>query len=316
MATLTGTPTLNNRRAPLKVVDLFAGAGGWTTGATQAGAQVLMAINHWPRAVETHSRNHPDTQHICQDLALFDHSKLPDHELLIASPSCVGHTPARGRERKHHDATRATAWCVVDAVEAKRPAQLVVENVPAFQDWELYPVWKMALAALGYALEEHLLDASEWGVPQQRVRLIVTGRRGAPPVRLRTPGVPGASAHAIIDWSSGEWGSAQHRAARTMTCIADGRARFGERFLVPYFGNTRTARSIERPVATVTTKDRFAIVDGARMRMPSIEAYRRAMSFPEDYALTGTREERLKQLGNAVPPELARRVVQQLAEAA
>lgn len=300
----------------MRAVDLFAGAGGWTTGARAAGVRVLMAVNHWPRAVETHAANHPETEHVCQDLALFDHSKLPEHDLLIASPSCVGHTRARGKERSHHDATRATAWCVVDAVEAKRPSQLVVENVPEFREWELYPVWKMALATLGYALEEHVVDASEWAVPQERVRLIITGRRGAPAVKLKTPGVIGASAHRIVEWGAGKWRSTENRAARTEGCIIDGRARFGARFLVPYFGNTKTARCIDRPIGTITTKDRYAVVDGDRMRMLSVLEAKRAMSFPESYALTGTETEQKKMLGNAVPPELARRVCLQLQEAA
>ncbi|HEY0883298.1 MAG TPA: DNA cytosine methyltransferase, partial [Archangium sp.] len=60
----------------MRAVDLFAGAGGWTTGARAAGVRVLMAVNHWPRAVESHAANHPETEHVCQDLALFDHSKL------------------------------------------------------------------------------------------------------------------------------------------------------------------------------------------------------------------------------------------------
>lgn len=300
----------------MRAVDLFAGAGGWSTGATQAGVDVVMAINHWPRAVETHAANHPDTEHVCQDLGLFDFTKLPPHDLLIASPSCVGHTRARGREQKHHDSTRATAWCVVNALEAKRPAQFVVENVPEFRGWELYGVWAMALAALGYSTEEHVVDASEWGVPQQRVRLIITGRRCGAALRLETPHVIGASAHRIIDWGLGKWGSTEGRAARTMGCIFDGRARFGERFLVPYFGNTKVARCIDRPIGTITTKDRYAVVDGARMRMVSVDEAKRAMSFPADYLLTGNRGEQMKQLGNAVPPGLARGVIEQMARAA
>lgn len=301
----------------MRAVDLFAGAGGWTTGARAAGVRVVMAINHWPRAVETHAANHPETEHVCQDLALFDHSRLPDHDLFIASPSCVGHTSARGKERRHHDAARATAWCVVDALEAKRPAQFVVENVLEFRDkWQLYPVWRMALSTLGYSVREHVVDASEWGVPQERVRLIITGRLGAEAVQLRTPGIQGASAHSIIDWGRGEWGPTENRAARTEGCIVDGRARFGSRFLVPYFGNTKTARSIDRPIGTLTTKDRYAIVDGDRMRMTSVMEAKRGMSFPESYVLTGTATEQKVMLGNAVPPELARHVCAQLAEAA
>lgn len=112
-----------------------------------AGAHVPMAINHWPRAVTTHALNHPSTAHACQDLSFFDHSRLPDRDLLIASLSYVSHTRVRGRERRHHDATRATAWCVIDAVEAKQPKQFVVENVPDFLSWQLCSVWRRALRA-------------------------------------------------------------------------------------------------------------------------------------------------------------------------
>jgi DNA (cytosine-5)-methyltransferase 1 len=271
-----------------------------------------MAVNHWPRAVETHESNHPETQHVCQDLGLFDHSRLPDHDLLIASPSCVGHTRARGKERRHHDSTRATAWCVVDALEAKRPEQFVVENVPEMMRWELYPAWRMAIATLGYNVAEQVINAAEWGTPQERRRLVVTGRRGAPAVRLVTPNDVGSSARAIIQWGAGRWGSTKRRARRTMEVIEHGRRVFGERFLVPYFGNTHVARSVDRPIGTITTRDRYGVVDGDRYRMLNIGECHAAMGFPPEYVLTGTREEQLKQLGNAVPPPLARHVVSQL----
>ena len=61
-------------------IDLFAGLGGWSTGARDAGAQVLWAANHWPDAVEWHTANHPDTQHICQDLHQADWSQVPKHD--------------------------------------------------------------------------------------------------------------------------------------------------------------------------------------------------------------------------------------------
>ena len=302
---------------PFTAVDLFAGAGGWSTGARRAGARVLMALNHWPTAVETHSANHPDTKHACQDLTLFDHSQLPDCDLLIASPSCVGHTRARGKERKHHDATRATAWCVIDAIEAKRPEQFVVENVVEFQTrWELYDIWRMALSALGYDVREHVLNAAEWGVPQERVRLIVTGRRGCRATELVTPHLAGAPAVDIIDWNAGTWRTTEGRAERTSEVLADGRARGWSRFLVPYYGNTRVARSIDRPIGTITTKDRYAVVDGNRMRMVSITEAKRAMDFPADYALRGTQEDQMKLLGNAVCVGFAQRIVEQLRAAA
>ena len=46
----------------ITATDLFAGAGGSTTGATQAGARVVIAANHWTLAVETHAANHPNSK--------------------------------------------------------------------------------------------------------------------------------------------------------------------------------------------------------------------------------------------------------------
>ena len=114
----------------MRAIDLFAGAGGFTAGATSAGAQVLWAANHWPAAVETHRENHPGVLHSCQDLTQADFGQVPDHDLLMASPACQGHAKARGVERPHHDALRSTAWAVIACVEAKRPANVIVENVP------------------------------------------------------------------------------------------------------------------------------------------------------------------------------------------
>lgn len=67
-------------------VDLFAGMGGWTTGARAAGVNVVWAANHWPTAVHWHAANHPETVHVCQDLQQANWSKVPWHNLLLASP--------------------------------------------------------------------------------------------------------------------------------------------------------------------------------------------------------------------------------------
>ena len=149
-------------------IDLFAGLGGFTEGASQAGVHVAYAANHWPLAVQWHAANHPDTEHACQDLQQADFRAAPAHDILLASPACQGHSPARGRERPHHDAQRATAWAVVTCAEVHRPAVVLVENVPAFARWVLFPAWCAALDALGYALAPMVLDAADAGVPQHR----------------------------------------------------------------------------------------------------------------------------------------------------
>ena len=95
----------------ITAIDLFAGLGGWSTGASLAGVDVLWAANHWPDAVEWHSANHPNTIHACQDLHQADWSQVPAHDLLLASPCCQGHSKARGKANGNpqHDASRSTA---------------------------------------------------------------------------------------------------------------------------------------------------------------------------------------------------------------
>ena len=135
-------------------VDLFAGLGGFSEGARLAGVEVAWAANHWRAAVDVHESNHPGTVHHYQDLHQADWSRVPAHDVLLASPSCTGHTRARGKERPGHDAARSTAWAVVSCVQYHRPEFVVVENVPELRRWVLYPAWRSAMSALGYALEE------------------------------------------------------------------------------------------------------------------------------------------------------------------
>lgn len=292
----------------MRAADFFAGAGGTSTGAEMAGAQVVAAVNHWPRAVATHTANHPGVMHRCQDIALMDPRDLPAFDIGLFSPECRGHTPARGRDRApRHDPSRATAWCVINVSEVCRPRFLAVENVPGMRSWTLYPMWKAALEALGYQLEEHVVNAADCGVPQERERLIVLGALGASPPRWDRPAMRRISAGETIEWSSGEWSAvtAPGRASATLRRIEEGRRRFGPRFLVRYNGAAKHGRPISAPWGTLTTIDRFGIVDGDRMRMPTLREYLRAFSFPESYQLTGTRRDGVKLCGNAVPPLLA-----------
>lgn len=105
----------------MRCIDLFAGLGGFSEGARQAGLQVLWGANHSAPAVYWHSINHPLATHACQDLQQCDFRQAPAHDVLLAAPACQGHTPARGAEKPHHDAQRATAWAVITCAEVHRP---------------------------------------------------------------------------------------------------------------------------------------------------------------------------------------------------
>ena len=300
----------------MKAVDLFAGLGGFTEGAQQAGVQVVWAANHWQLAVDCHRSNHPDIQHVCQDLHQADWSAVPAHDFLLASPACQGHTPARGKERPHHDATRSTAWAVVACAEMHRPAYVLVENVPAFARWILYRAWCAAMKALGYVLSPHILDAADYGVPQNRKRLIIIGTRSRHPLLLRDRTGAQPPIRPLIQWSRGEWAPINRSLAeRTLKRIQNGRRQFGPRFVAPYYSNGSglTGRSLERPIGTITTIDRWAVIDGDRMRMLNVDEARGAMGFRSTYLLPAQTRLAKHMLGNAVPPPLVTEVIREVA---
>lgn len=304
-----------------RVIDLFAGAGGFSIGAVMAGCRVVWAANHWRAAVDVHALNHPATKHACQDLQQADWGTVPRHDLLLAAPACQGHSRARGKERRRrHDAQRATAWAVPSALEQNRAAIAIVENVPEFEGWALYPAWRAAIEALGYSIATCTRDAADHGVPQHRRRLFIVATRSKHPIELRFRDREHRPVSRVIDFAAGAWSKIRRpgRAQATLDRIASGRKLFGARFVVPYYGSGSglTGRSIERPIGTITTRDRWAVIDGARMRMFSKDETRRAMAFPASYALPEQHKEAVQMLGNAVPPPMARDVIRAALRAA
>jgi len=156
----------------------------------------------------------------------------------------------------------------------------------------------------------HLVDAADHGVPQHRARLFLLCTRSNHPMHLDMERQPHRAIADVIDWSAGGWSDIERagRSVATLKRIDAGRCRFGERFLAPYYssGSGLTGRSIHRPIGTITTRDRWALIDGQRMPMLCDAEATVAMGFPARYALPGKHRDDLFMLGNAVcPPVVA-----------
>jgi len=184
----------------IHIADLFCGAGGTSTGALQACAALgrkvkLTAVNHWPRAIETHSANHPAARHLCariEDVTPESCFKRGELDILWASPECTHFSRARGGAPVD-DQRRVGAWRVCDWAERLQPAHIMIENVPEFLDWgpmakdggicpkgkgQLFHRWAETLRTLGYKVEWKLLRAADYGDPTTRQRLFVQAVRG------------------------------------------------------------------------------------------------------------------------------------------
>jgi DNA (cytosine-5)-methyltransferase 1 len=190
----------------LTFTDIFCGAGGSSIGLTGAGFELKLAANHWARAIETHSANFRNAEHLCADVNNYDMRRLPRTDVLWASPICTEISPAGGRRRRGgsrgqldlfddgsvaaaaFDRTRATAYDVIRATEVHRYTAVLIENVVEFAtDWELFDWWLDGMVKLGYNRQivsvstAHVGGADNPWAPQWRDRLyIVFTRTGIP----------------------------------------------------------------------------------------------------------------------------------------
>jgi DNA (cytosine-5)-methyltransferase 1 len=107
---------------------------------------------------------------------------------------------------------------------------------------------------------------------------------------------------------------------RTMTTAGHQSLVTWEHLLVPYYGNG-TAKTVREPVGTLSTRDRYALVQGdvdiddVLFRMLEPHEIGRAMSFADAYIVLGSKRERVRQYGNAVTPPAAEIIVCALVEA-
>lgn len=252
--------------------DLFCGAGGTSTGLLMAceslGLDVqLLAVNHWNVAIDTHTANHPKVRHLCETLDSVDPRRaIPGGrlDLLWASPECTHHSNARGG-KPISDQTRATAWHICRWADALRVEHIIIENVREFRDWgplddsghrikelkgTIYRSFLDNLRALGYTVEDRILNAADYGDATTRRRLFIQAVRGdrrirwPEPTHLRPKDLPIAGkerwrpARDIIDWDNkGESIYARKRplAPNTMRRIMAGLRKYsGLPFVVQY----------------------------------------------------------------------------------
>ncbi|HEX6938837.1 MAG TPA: DNA cytosine methyltransferase [Longimicrobiales bacterium] len=177
----------------LTLTDLFAGAGGSSTGASLVpGVEVYVAANHWQKAVDVHNANHPDALHVCADISQINPRRFPRTELLWASPECTNHSIAKGRRLDGQqpdlfgetlpdeaaERSRATMWDVVRFTEAHAYRAVIVENVVEIRRWAPYRAWLHAMHSLGYDHQEVFLNsmhaqAAGLPAPQSRDRIYV-----------------------------------------------------------------------------------------------------------------------------------------------
>jgi DNA (cytosine-5)-methyltransferase 1 len=214
----------------IEAADLFCGAGGTSTGMLHAGKDLglninLLAINHWPVAINSHSLNHPSVRHKCETLdTIRPVEAVPGRHLhlLAASPECTHHSIAAGG-RPRNDQSRASAWHICRWASDLTIDAIFIENVREFQDWgplytdhsngctnkgddskdcwkrchyckpiperkgEFFNAFIQTLKSMGRSVEYRIQRSKEFGDPTDRNRLIIMSLRDGKPIHWPEP---------------------------------------------------------------------------------------------------------------------------------
>ncbi len=221
------------RPQAIKAVDLFAGAGGASSGLVRACKKLglkldLVAINHWPTAIKTHSKNHPGVRHICESLETVNPLQVVPNgylNLLLAGPECTHFSTARGG-RAVDPQLRATAWCILKWAQEIYIDTIWIENVPEFKTWgpvgrngkplkskkgETYKAFLNALRSLGYTVDDKILNSADYGAPTTRRRLFILAYRGRTPVSYPAPTHAKNPTPSLIEGDRANWTTARER---------------------------------------------------------------------------------------------------------
>lgn len=311
----------------IRALDLFCGAGGSSFGARDAGAEIVCGVDAWELAVKTYADNFHGAKAVRATLDARATRKVVGEigkiDLILASPECTNHTCAKGSTVRNEN-SRRTAMFVLNYARTFKPRWIVIENVVQMERWSRYEELINVLRA-DYQVTTQKIDAHDHAVPQNRRRLfIMCDREVKPPLVKPTVNGHKISVLDILD-RDGKWNSSpletEKRAAPTIERANRALEALGpdKDHLIVYYGNDGAGgwQTLDRPLRTVTTVDRFGLVrwkDGRRtLRMLQVPELLRAMGFDERYEMNhGSRRDKIKMLGNGVCPPVMKSVVRTL----
>lgn len=323
----------------MNVVSLFAGCGGLDLGFERAGVSVIWA-NEYDTAIEaTYRLNHPTTIFSNADIRKLSANEIPDADGIIGGPPCQAWSEG-GKSLGLDDERGRLFLDYIRIVKEKHPKFFVIENVPGIlshQHINTFNSFMVQLESLGYKNKYKLIDAADFGVSQNRKRVIVVGLRNDINISFEFP-TPSVSKHITLLQSIGDLArfepikTSSYISSTTDTnnCPFTNHDTFDGPYDVKFMSRNRV-RSWEEPSFTIQAQakneplhpsapkmqfissNRRAFVPNAVYRRLSVRECARIQSFPDDFRfIYNDIRDGYKMVGNAVPPLLAQAIAHQI----
>ncbi|MFC9116301.1 DNA cytosine methyltransferase [Streptomyces sp. NPDC057092] len=308
----------------LMFVDVCAGAGGLASGLESAGFAPALLLDNKSQACETLLANRPQWNVVCEDLIDFlpeEHPEVLDVDLLSAGLPRVKASAAVGRGDSEPELRLLKA--AVYLVHAVQPRALLLENLPALVDSPVYADTRSfiedELTHLGYGCHWFVLNAADFGVPQERLQGVLVALREpwfhafAPPTRSVSEHVSAGRAlrtsMGARGWPEADaWADQARSVAPTVVGGSDNRGG-------PDLGPSGTKRAWARMGVNAGA---FADEvpgpdyvwprsnDVAEMLKITVDQAALLQAFPPEWRITGRKTARYRQIGHATPPPVGR----------
>ncbi len=333
-----------------KILDLFCGCGGLSLGFEKAGFDIALGIDVWNDAIKTYNRNHLESVGVCKDIHeltedyLKDLAKKENVVGVIGGPPCQGYSTVGTRDIRDPRNHLYLEYCRV--VEAINPQFFVIENVKGLLTLNKGMFKEDIISRfskLGYKVAYKVLNASDYGVPQNRQRVFFVGLKEGEFEFPQEKDFKVSTLEALGDLPSLEYedfdvysydeypskttyqnlmrkdslgiynhNKTQHteQTKNIIGMIKDG----GRISDLPqeYWGIRKYNKAFQRmnskePSHTIDTGHRNYF-HYSENRVPSVRECARIQSFPDTFIFEGSKTSQYKQVGNAVPPLLAQEI--------
>ena len=306
-------------RTKMNALDLFCGTGGFTVGLQKAGINVVAGIDIWDVAIDTYKQNHEHLA-LCKDLVHYPPEMFSaehnihkgDIDMIVGGPPCQGFSMA-GR-RDVNDPRNSLFMEFVKYLDFFQPAGFLMENVTGMLTMKTV-TGEPCASIITTLLSEHYnititkLYASDFGVPQNRRRVIIFGIRKDlntlpnPPAPTTPERIP-VSTVLLTEENVPDTYFLSDKAMRGIhtkkqRMLAEGKG-FGAQFL-----------NLDKPSYTIPARywkdgyDALVRYSDTRIRRLTETELARIQTFPDDYKFCGSKREVIIQIGNAVACEFA-----------
>ena len=325
-----------NQKSPITAIELFAGAGGLALGFEQAGVEYKMLVEQDKTCCETLKRNRPEWNVVCDDIHNVGFSEYYHKiDLITGGFPCQAFSYA-GKRMGFEDTRGTLFYEYARCIKETEPLMFVAENVKGLVNHDSGKTLKTILSVfeeLGYDVETKLLNATHYGVGQKRERLIIVGIRKDASISFSFPEPDSRMTtlrEALQDCPASPGVQYSEKKAKVLALVPPGGCwvDLPEEIAMEYMGKSYysdggrrgMARRLswEEPSLTLTCSPSQKQTERCHpdeTRPLTVREYARVQSFPDDWEFTGGITAQYRQIGNAVPVEMARRIGEKCVEA-